>query len=256
MSEIEQNNEHSLESLESLNLSDKVSYFIKSVSGALPFFGSLIAETLVTTIPNQKQDRIISFLKVLDKRLNELPNELVEKLHKNPEFVALLEESVEQSSRITTKERIEYLASIVVNGITDEEIELKESEYILSLFKQLNDIQIIWLKYYSLRFPAFQHGYFKKHENILRKRQVYLGSNTEEIKKAALQKSNSEHLVRLGLIKEELEIDRKTNQLVIDSSKKKPKVKDTEITTLGKTVLIHIDLYEDPKELLNKQKEK
>jgi hypothetical protein len=253
MSETNKEEVITIKDLENLNLNDKAAYLIKSIGGALPYFGSWIAETLVTIIPNQRQDRIIIFLKELDKRLNDLPDELINELNGNPKFIALLEESVEQSARINTQERIEYLASIVIYGISDEKIELEESEYILSLFKLLTDVQVIWLKYYSLYLPAFQKPYYKTHENILKRKMAFLGASSDDLKQEALQQSNSDHLVRLGLVEEEFDYDSSTKQLVIDSSKKKPKVRNKTITTLGKTVLSHIGIYEDPRELLKKQ---
>lgn len=256
MKKIQKTEKTTIEDLENLNTSDKVAYFLKAIGGAFPYFGSYFAETIVAVIPNQRQDRIIKFLAELDSRLNELPKENIEELIASPKFQALLEESIEQSAKATTQERYEYLASIVIYGISDEKIELEESEYILSLFKQLTDLQIIWLNYYCLRRFGNSDEYFERHNNLLKKKEVYLNASFVDYKQEALQLSNTNHLVRLGLVEEEYEIDNKTKQLVVDSSKKKPKVKDTKITTLGKIVLDHIGIYEDPRELMNKRNEK
>ena len=207
----------SIQDLEKPNLSDKANYFQKAVLGACPVFGSWITETISNIIPHQRQDRIIKFLAELETRINDLPDEILDGLFNNPKFQALLEETIEQSARATTQERYEYLASIVIYGISDEKIELEESEYILSLFKQLTDLQIIWLNYYCLRRFGNSDEYFERHNNLLKKKEVYLNASFVDYKQEALQLSNTNHLVRLGLVEEEYEIDNKTKQLVVDT---------------------------------------
>lgn len=244
MKKVQNTDKLSIQDLEDLNRSDKVAYLLKAIGGSFPF-GSFLAETIVTIIPNQKQDRIITYVKELVGRINDLPNEILDGLFDNPKFQALLEETIEQSARATTQQRYEYLASIVINGISDEKIELEESEYILSLFKQLTDVQIIWLNYYYLKRFRNSHDYFEKHKNILKKKEVYLKGSFEDYKQVALQRGNIEQLVRLGLVREETEYDRMTKELKIDSSTKKLKVTNTVITDLGKALLLHIGIFED-----------
>ncbi|MCB9221547.1 MAG: hypothetical protein H6615_07015 [Ignavibacteria bacterium] len=245
MNKIQKSITNKIEDIAKSNKNDRFASAIKSTVGELPFVGSYIADIITDKIPNQKLDRVIAYLGKLTERLNELPKENIEELIASPKFQALLEETIEQSAKATTQERYEYLASIVVNGISDEKVAVEESEYILSLFKQLTDVQIIWLNYYCLKRYGNSNEYFEKHKNILKKKEVYLKASFEDITQVALQRGNTEHLIRLGLIREENDYDRKTEQLKIDSSTKKLKVTDTVITDLGKVVLSHIGIFED-----------
>lgn len=119
MNKIQKSITNKIEDIAKSNKNDRFASAIKSTVGELPFVGSYIADIITDKIPNQKLDRVIAYLGKLTERLNELPKENIEELIASPKFQALLEESIEQSARATTQERYEYLASIVVNGISD-----------------------------------------------------------------------------------------------------------------------------------------
>jgi hypothetical protein len=112
------------------NRSDIAAALIRGVVGAAPFVGPIIAETLSATIPNQKTDRIITFVKVLEDKINYLEEDLLNEKFRSEEFADLLEDGLQLASRALSHERKEYIANLLKNGLVNEEqthVELFES---------------------------------------------------------------------------------------------------------------------------------
>lgn len=151
----------------------------------------------------------------LDKKISKIPSEKIDKLIKSDFFVDLIEESFVQASRAFTIERREYIATIVENGITDNSIELQDSKYLLKILQELNDIEIIWLKYYTTSLTR-DIEFKEKHKNVLTRVQVSMNSKKETRQKAFLQKSYGLHLERLGLVRNHIKINKKTLQPEVD----------------------------------------
>ena len=76
------------------------------------------------------------------------------------------------------------------------------------MLSELNDIEVIWLRYYRERTIDEKQTFHSKHKNILDKEIVVLGSDVETRRKVALQESYTEHLERLGLIKHHLDMQK------------------------------------------------
>lgn len=223
--------------------------FLKSLAVFIPGWGQFIGEVIGELIPNQRIDRITNYLKELEIRFSNIQEEVLNKLKEDVNFIELIEESFYQASRAVTNERIQYIAEIVTNGIKDETIEFQESKYLLKLLQELNDIEIIWLRYYL--FPGGDDDFQEKHPNILNKISTYSGVSEETYNKAALQESYIEHLKRLKLIKSEIRIDKKTGIPAFDSHGN-IQVSYTYLSELGGLLLKQIGLYDD--EVVNELK--
>src|SRR6185503_15074110 len=103
--------------------------FIKAISivTGLEPLGSLMSE-VVKIVPDRKQQQHRLFAEVLNSRIKHLAEdnaELKERMadlkHRleAPEGIDLLEDAVNQAERALTNERREYIASLLVNGLTD-----------------------------------------------------------------------------------------------------------------------------------------
>jgi hypothetical protein len=90
------------------NKSDAVAIGVKSILGIVPF-GSLISEIATTVIPNQKTERIVLFVEVLNEKLKYLNKEVVELKTKSEEFADLLQDGFIQASRALSRERLNIL---------------------------------------------------------------------------------------------------------------------------------------------------
>lgn len=71
---------------------DVIVSLAKGVIGAAPFVGSLAAEVIENIIPNQRIDRIASFLEILDKKVAKLDHGRIKAKFMNPGFIDLLED--------------------------------------------------------------------------------------------------------------------------------------------------------------------
>ncbi len=187
----------------SSNKKDLAKELLKSTISMMPFAGPIFATLIYEIIPNQRIDRISNYLKELDHKLSSLPHEIIEKLLKNEEFIDLLEESFLIASRSLTVERRQYIASIVAKGITNEDIKLHESKHILKLLHELNDIEIIWLKYYYVQNTDEEASFKENHCLVLTPINRYSRVNGYELKEAVIKNSYIDHLHRLNLMAEE-----------------------------------------------------
>ena len=227
------------------NRTDFNAKIAKTVVGLVPYAGGVLAELVDSIIPHQRMDRLVKFCKELDDRILKIENKNIHELFQNEEFVDLIEESFVQASRATTDERREYIVFIVVNGITDETVNYQDSKYLLRLLSELNDIEVIWLRFYLDPTLAGDTEYRKLHENVLTRVSSYKGADKETINKASIQKSYKEHLERLKLIKGNIRFDNKTNLPEFDRITGLPKVTYHQLTALGKMLLEHIGLLND-----------
>jgi hypothetical protein len=227
------------------NKNDLITSAAKSVVGIVPIAGSLLSELVGNLIPNQRIDRLTKYVKELDEKLSKIPTEKIAQLLENEYFIDLIEEGFVQASRAISEERRKYIASIVYNGIANETLQLNESKYLLKILQELNDIEIIWLRYYLVPTIGGDEEFRNRHKNILEHIQTYVGADDETLSKSAMQNSYKEHLERLELINHKIRFDREKGIPEYDTLSGKPKKSYTTITTLGRMLLKQIGLIED-----------
>ena len=108
---------------------------------------------------------------------------------------------------------------------------------------ELNDEEIIWLRFYLHPTLDGDEEFRSKHQSVLNLARNYIGAPEEQIDKSAIQNSYKDHLERLGLIKTKLDIDRNTNMPIYDKLSGKPRGSKF-ITHLGKMLLNEIGFSE------------
>lgn len=57
------------------NKTDMMTMALKGICGTLPYIGSLVSEVVEHLIPEQRIDRVVKFLGVLDQRLKSVEND-------------------------------------------------------------------------------------------------------------------------------------------------------------------------------------
>lgn len=224
------------------NRQDLIAALGKSVVGVIPFAGPLLSELIGAVIPNQRVDRLTKYIKLLEDKMSQIPEEIIDKLKTDENFIDLVEEGFVQASRSITDERRKYIVSVLVNGITDNSIELEESKSLLKILQELNDVEIIWLRSYHVTAIGGDENFRKKHDNVLSPITAYVGADKETFQKAAIQDSYKKHLERLGLIKNHIRIDSKTKMPEFDRFTGQPKVSYSDITQLGEMLLEQIGM--------------
>ena len=200
-------------------------------------------------IPNQKTERIVLFVEILNDKLKYLEQEVIEQKLKTEEFTDLLEDGFVQASRALTKERLEYIASLLKNSLTDEELEHIEKKKLLSLLGELNDAEIIWLQSYCFMIRSFgsdkYKAFYEKHQTVLEPVRVRIGSSRrKQLTKMLFKKVYKDNLIKLGLIKEKYKSIKKGEIPEFDEKTGRLKTSGLTSTTLGKLLIKCIDLNE------------
>jgi hypothetical protein len=119
------------------------------VGPGVPVVASILGEVIALKIPEQKMDRVIRFLKILAERLNQLNDDVKERI-KTDEFSDLLEDAIPQAARALSEERREYVADLLKNSLTENDLDHLGKKKLLSLLATVNDAEIILLKFYTL----------------------------------------------------------------------------------------------------------
>ena len=126
------------------------------------------------------------------------------------------------------------------NGLTNEELSHTQQKKLLSILGELNDAEIIFLRYESLR-PDEQREFFEQHKVVLAPIAAPIGAPVREQDQRALRMSFQEKLFALGLVGKHYvkvqagkppEFDEKTGML---------KVQRKSVTQLGRALLRYID---------------
>jgi hypothetical protein len=227
------------------NTNDLLVSVAKSVVGIVPIAGSLLSELVGVLIPNQRIDRLTKYVIELDEKISKIPSEKINSLLKNDEFIDLIEEGFVQASRAITDVRRNYIASIISNGISDETIQLNESKQLLKILAELNDIEIIWLRFYSVLTTTGDEEFRQNHKNILTDIQIFMGADNETLTRSAIQNSYKVHLERLELIEHRIKVDNKTKMPEFERFTGKPKKSGSTITILGRLLLKQIGLIDN-----------
>ncbi len=181
------------------NSNDKIVKSIKLGSQLIPLPGaSFIAELITDVIPNQKGERIDIFLKKLDNDLSNLEEEFafLEGFLINPYFLDMFEETLVKASRSITEIRMDYLSKLLIKSFNQSDIELIQSKYLLNLLNELNDIEILILSSFG---PNSNHSTQNLDNNKPSPR------NDSYIKDKAIYDSYTNHLIRIGLLKQQSE---------------------------------------------------
>lgn len=227
-----------------LNRSDYVASAAKAALGAVPFAGSLLVEIAGTVIPNQRIDRIVRFATELEKRLAGLERDRVRAHLTDENFTDLVEEGLHQAARSTTDDRRQHIANIVANSLTSEDVSFIESKHLLRLLGEVNDIEVIWLRFYLHPTVGGDEEFRAKHKQLLAPRVATMGSSQTELDQETLQRSYKQHLTQLELLRERYKVDSKTKLPEFERDGRL-KTQGYELTRLGRLFLRQIG-FENP----------
>ena len=227
------------------NSTDYVVAAAKAVLGMVPFAGSILTELAGTIIPKQRLDRLADFALKLESKLSEIDKETIRAKLTDENFTDLLEETARHAASAISVERREYLASMLSAGVSEERVSFIETKHLLRILGQINDIEVIWLRYYMHPLIGGDDEFREKHASILEPVIAHIGSDEATIDKRALQENYVEHLVSLGLMERPLQVDSRTGLPSFDRHTGTWKVHSRQVTTLGRLLLRYIGLEID-----------
>lgn len=225
-------------------VNDYLAIFSRMVSSSAPGVGPILAEAAGAIIPNQRIDRLIQYARILENRLSSIEVDVLKMQLSNEFFTDLLEESIVQATHALTEERRQYLASVIANSISLSDVEYLESKRILRLLGEINDFEVIWLRFYMNPVLQGDKEFRNKHKEILEPRTSFIGADEKTHEKATMQTSYKEHLAQLGLLEHRYKIDSRTKMLEVDSFGKF-RVEGYDITSLGRLLLQKIGFARD-----------
>jgi hypothetical protein len=197
--------------------SDYVASAAKAALGAVPFAGSLLAEVAGTVIPNQRIERLVKYAEELENRLSRLDQNFIRSQLTNENFTDLMEESLRQAARSLCDDRRRYLAAAVANGLTTTDIEFFETKHLLRILGEINDVEVIILRFYLVATMGGDKEYREKHKDIIMVHPAYIGAPQSVLDKYALHENYKEHLVSLGLLEPRYRTDIRTRQPEFDT---------------------------------------
>jgi hypothetical protein len=237
------------------NRSDFLAMFIKGLmsavvnidlTGAASFalnISPVLSEVVTNFIPNQKIERVITYLQVLDIKLQHIQEDLREQKLKSAEGIDLLEDSMNQASRAFTDERREYIANLLKNSLMLDDLEHTAKKKLLSILNELNDIEIVMLKYHSLN-SVQKDEFVEKHNEVFAAIPAYMGSSQEILDKATMREAYQRKLVELRLLRPVYKRLKKGEIPDFDEETGMPKVTGHRITAWGKLFLRYIEIAE------------
>lgn len=220
---------------------DRAVSLAKGVLGAAPVVGSIMAEVVGAVIPNQRIERITKFVEILDKKLDEVSQDIIRLKVQDEYFIDLLEEGFILASRAITDKRKEHIATIIKNSITNEELSHLEEKKLLNILSELSDAEIIILQFYAL-IGQDQKVYLTKHRDIIQAPIVHIGSSSEEINREAIYKTFKQNLVSLNLLIPRYAKPKKNELPEFDDKTGMIKANGYNVTTLGRLLLAYLDL--------------
>lgn len=226
----------------STNATDYAVTLAKSALGMVPIAGSFLAELAGTVIPRQRADRLADFARGLASKLGVIEQDVLRAKLIDENFTDLLEEGAREAVRAVSVERREYVAQLISSGLTEVRVSYVESKHLLRLLSQLNDIEIIWLRYYDYPLLSGDNEFREKHAAILTPISTKIGSGPDVIDKEALQQNYVEHLVSLGMIVRPFKVDSLTGQPVFDIHRGEWQSQGRRTSPLGKLLLRQIGI--------------
>lgn len=229
------------------NSPDYVTSAAKAVLGSVPFAGSLFAEIAGVIIPNQRIERIVKYAEELEKRFSRLDQAFVRAQLTNENFTDLLEESIKQAAHSISEERRRYLAAIIANGISSDNIEFSQSKHLLKILGEINDVEAIILRLYLIPTLGGDEEFRAKHKDIITRYHPVMNGkevSNHDYNKYVFDESYREHLVSLGLLERKYKMEdgipKLSNGDTLETSGYK-------ITLLGELLLKHIELKKNDK---------
>ncbi|MDP9606936.1 UNVERIFIED_ORG: hypothetical protein J2W38_006756 [Variovorax paradoxus] len=226
------------------NATDHLVATAKAGLSAVPLVGSLLSELAASLIPHQRTDRIVDFARKLESRLGDLDQDQLRNKLMDENFTDLVEESALQAVRGVTDERRGYVASLLAAGISDERISFVESRHLLRILGEVNDIEIVWLRFFLAPQIGADAEFRKNNRAVLEvvRAPIYPNAPPDQAasEKAALRANYLAHLVSLGLLDRryklrangEPQFDKHANQFAFSY----------QISTLGRMLLKRIGL--------------
>ena len=218
---------------------DVIASGISAAVGMVPLAGGFLSEIVKGVIPNQRQDRIVEFIKEINIKLQGMEYSLdkLENIFENYKYGAFTYKCLRNVVNEVYSEKIEYYRNICISGLTGEEKELNRKERILNIFSDMDYFEILYLKfYYYLKwYKVEQLEQIKKELGVTSLKPDYImNMPRENFDQETFKQVTLNNLTKNGLLEQEIKNI---------GSHGKTKI-DYKITNLGELILKEINLVQ------------
>lgn len=118
--------------------------------GLIPIVGGPVSELVKFIIPNQREDRIVKFIKELDeeiKKLNISIDEIKEKFA-DAKYGIFLYECCKSTVNEMYEEKINYYKKLFITGVVSDSSNILKASNILKILSNISYVEILYLKFY------------------------------------------------------------------------------------------------------------
>jgi len=180
------------------NWRDRLAQVTKIGTGFLDLIGGPLGELVGEVIPKQRLDRVVIFLRHMEKRLQTLEIEQVKSALADPNKIDLIETGGYQAARAIADERIRLIAEVVFNGIKAPEADAIRRNRLLKLLGELDDDEIAILNAHGQSYSGNNHEAWSQ---IERPGPAHSQAGRGVFDQNALYDVGKAHLKRIGLLK-------------------------------------------------------
>lgn len=177
---------------------DQLATIGKGVASLVPLVGGPLAEIIGIAIPNQRADRIATYVRGLEARIQRLSEEMKADLASSSAKIDLIEEGGYQSARAMSPERVAQITEAVARGLAESDADVIRRRRLLVLFGELDDDEVALLNAYGRSYGG---GDRKAFEQINRPDPIHTRSPPDAVERNRLYEVGKEHLLRLELLK-------------------------------------------------------
>lgn len=210
----------------------------KGAVSLVPLFGGPLGEILGKVVPNQRADRIASYLRALAQRIDEFEATVRNDLASSKAKIDLIEEGGYQAVRATSEERIAQITEAVARGLAETDADVIRRRRLLVLLGELDEDELALLNAYGRSYGGQDRNAFGA---ISRPEPTHMTSSLVDRERERLYQAGKEHLLRLDLLKRNYGIVKK-GQLPEFDSRKGDFRHSVEISFLGRLLLKEIGM--------------
>ena len=226
------------------NATDQISLYTRMASGAFGPLGTLLSEVFLESLPNTLQKRLVTYVQILQERLTELEIKLDKHMLEDEEFIEVMRQGGLLATGATTKERKEYIANIIANGLSREDVQMIETKKILRTLDNVNDLEILLLCSYIDPTVNAINEFKDQHPELYEGMYITMASSTQEREKGAMRATYLENLCKENLLSKEYSTDI-TGNVEFDQVTKSQKVRNHILTVYGRLFLRRIGIQNE-----------
>lgn len=220
------------------NLRDYLVSASRGAAGLVPYIGGPLGELISHTIPKQRLDRLVQYVRELEQRLQSMEEQVVQEALNDPRRIDLVETGGYQAARSVSTERIVWIAELVFQGLQKSDVDILRHKRLMNLLEEVDDDELLLLNAYGQNYGAQNQEAWGA---VNRPSPGHLGSSTAELDAEKLFELGQDRLLRLGLLRKNIPRPKQGNYPEFDPNTGSFKGR-VEISYLGRMLLREIGL--------------